>query len=153
MDTAITVLENVDSLEDFQPLIKRTHYVSGKIWKQHYEEGCPLRIIGFFKKTYQKMDELSGKMRSHHVLKTKDNDVVLNGYDHLDAQMKDVLVGQCVMVEFVGYGTPSRPQWHPPMRFLVSVNRKRSLDNEDLFRFVREIEAEEEEYRKNNPSE
>lgn len=148
MQDSLTVLESLDILDDFKPITVKAQYVGGKIWKQHFDDGNPIKIIGYYKKSFQKIDDLSNKLRWHHVLKGPDHDIVINGYDHLDIQMQSVDVGNCIMVEFVGCGKPSNPLWKPPMRFLVSINVKRSLKGDELENLKKEIILEEQEFLK-----
>ena len=113
---------NPSILEGFTDSVERTIYISGKDWKERYDSGTPIRVIGFYKTTFYK--EFRGQSKANHILVTSKGDVVLNGYGDLNARMEKIPPGACIMVEYVG----EQDRGGPMPALIFEVRRNKSLD-------------------------
>lgn len=146
----LSKLEDPAIFEGFTETVEKTIYISGKMWQTRFEEGRPMKVIGFFRNTYQKWDELSSKMRNHHVLMTPKGDVVINGYGDLDARLSKIPPGACVMVEYVGKGVASKQGFTSPLKFEVRRNPSLDMSPEDTRAMLDDLERQQAKFQESN---
>lgn len=138
----LSKLNDPSVLAGFTEVVEKTVYVSGKMWRERFEAGNPIKIIGIFKQTYEKFDELGQKMRKHHVLVTPKGDVVINGYGDLDARMSSIKAGHCILVEFVGHGQSPKKGFSAPLQFNVVRNPQLNLSKEQTAEMLSDLQEQ-----------